>query len=188
MSFYDSTMSLYRNQYAMFGDPEVLPVKVIWDYTYYWGVLCQLFFQRRLTDLTMLSRLRDELNGSKDAEFRDAGFPAGRGRPAAGAAIAAVLLDQARLDWFAELNRGLRDPLDDAGFKARIRATTLQLRQLAREIVATATRRAPGSRRGTGPGTARRRRPTCRPPACCSTRPPDRARRCRTRRCCCNWC
>ena len=31
------------------------------------------------------------------------------------------------------------DPLDDDGFKARIRATTLQLRQLAREIVATAT-------------------------------------------------
>ena len=27
-----------------------MPVKVIWDYTYYWGVLCQLFFQRRLTD------------------------------------------------------------------------------------------------------------------------------------------
>ena len=69
MSFYDSTMSLYRDQYAMFGDPEVLPVKVIWDYTYYSGVLCQLFFQRRLTDLVMLSRLRDELNSSKALNF-----------------------------------------------------------------------------------------------------------------------
>ena len=29
-----------RDQYPIFGDPEVLPVKVIWDYTYYWGVLC----------------------------------------------------------------------------------------------------------------------------------------------------
>ena len=28
----------------LFGDPEVLPVKVIWDYTYYWGVLAQFFF------------------------------------------------------------------------------------------------------------------------------------------------
>ena len=43
-------MALYQDQYALFGDPEVLPVKVIWDYTYYWGVLCQLFFQGRLTD------------------------------------------------------------------------------------------------------------------------------------------
>ena len=138
MSFYDSTMSLYRNQYAMFGDPEVLPVKVIWDYTYYWGVLCQLFFQGRLTDLAMLSRLRDELNGSKDLNSAMQDFLrewSGRSRRR----NAAVLLDQARIGWFAELNRGLRDPLDDAGFKARIRATTLQLRQLAREIVATAT-------------------------------------------------
>ncbi len=74
MSFYDSTMSLYRNQYSMFGDPEVLPVKVIWDYTYYWGILCQLFFQRRLADLPMLSCLKDELSECQNAELRDAGL------------------------------------------------------------------------------------------------------------------
>jgi flavin-dependent dehydrogenase len=137
LSFCDSTMSLYRDQYALFGDPEVLPVKVIWDYTYYWGVLCQLFFQRRLTDLAILSRLRQELGGSLalnramqaflrawSARSRRANLP--------------VMLDQAGLDWFAELNRGLRDPLDTEGFKARIRQTTRQLRQLAREIVTTA--------------------------------------------------
>jgi len=142
MSFYDSTMSLYRNQYAMFGDPEVLPVKVIWDYTYYWGVLCQLFFQRRLTDLVMLSRLRDELNGSKALNFAMQDFLRDwstrslcRNRP--------VLLDQVRLDWFAELNRGLCDPLDDEAFKARIRHTTLQMRRLAREIVAAACAECP---------------------------------------------
>jgi hypothetical protein len=45
-SFYESTLALYTDQYPIFGDPEVLPVKVIWDYTYYWGVLSQFFFQR----------------------------------------------------------------------------------------------------------------------------------------------
>jgi len=143
MSFYDSTMSLYRDQYRLFGDPEVLPVKVIWDYTYYWGVLCQLFFQRRLTDLTMLSRLRDELSGSKALNYAMQDFlskwsaHSARRNPA-------VLLDQAHLDWFAELNRGLRDELDDEAFKARIRATTRQLQQLAREIVACACAQHPG--------------------------------------------
>jgi len=136
MSFYDSTMSLYRDQYAMFGDPEVLPVKVIWDYTYYWGVLCQLFFQRRLTDLTMLSCLRDELNGSKALNFamqdylREWSACSTRRNPP-------VLLDQVRLDWFSELNRGLRDSLDDDAFTARIRQGALQLQRLAREIVTT---------------------------------------------------
>ena len=142
MSFYDSTMSLYRNQYAMFGDPEVLPVKVIWDYTYYWGILCQLFFQGRLTDLTTLSRLRDELGGSKALNFAMQDFLrewSARSRRT----NRAVLLDQARLEWFAELNRGLRDPLGAEAFKARIRQTTGQLRQLAHEIVATATAQHP---------------------------------------------
>jgi hypothetical protein len=140
MSFCDSTMSLYRNQYALFGDPDVLPVKVVWDYTYYWGVLCQLFFQHRLTDLAMLSRLRDELNASKELNFalqdllRDwsgRSDPSVRRNPP-------ILLDQARLDWFTELNRGLRDTLDDEALVARMQQTTGQLRQLAREIVVAA--------------------------------------------------
>ncbi len=48
-----------------------------------------------------------------------------------------------RLKWFAELNGGLRDSLDDDAFKARIRRGTLQLRQLAREIVSTSRREHP---------------------------------------------
>ncbi|MCJ7451880.1 MAG: tryptophan 7-halogenase [Steroidobacteraceae bacterium] len=143
MSFYDSTMSLYRDQYRIFGDPEVLPIKVIWDYTYYWGVLCQLFFQHRLTDLPMLSSLRDELQGSMALNSAMQDFmrtwsaqSMRRNRPA--------LLDQGRLAWFAELNRGLRDSLDDAAFEARIRDTTRQLDELAREIVIMACAENPG--------------------------------------------
>lgn len=137
MSFYESTMSLYRGQYPLFGDPEVLPVKVIWDYTYYWGILCQLFFQDRLTDLSMMSRLRKELSACKELNFavqafmREWSSQSSRRNPSR-------LLDQAKIDWFAELNRGLRDGLDDEAFKDRIRSSTAQLRQLAREIVTTA--------------------------------------------------
>jgi hypothetical protein len=136
-SFYRSTLALYTNQYPMFGDPEVMPAKVIWDYTYYWGVLCQLFFQRRLTDLTMIARLREELtltmalNEAVQVFLREWSKVSAQRN-------AAVLLDQARLDWFAELNRGLRDELDDAAFKARIRENTALLKALAAEIVATA--------------------------------------------------
>ena len=45
----------------LFGDPGVMPLKVLWDYTYYWGVLAQMFCQQRLTDLASLGHLRDEL-------------------------------------------------------------------------------------------------------------------------------
>ena len=60
-SLYQNMLSLYLNQYKMFGDAEVMPVKVIWDYTYYWGVMCQLFFQDRLTDVVLMGRMQKTL-------------------------------------------------------------------------------------------------------------------------------
>ncbi|MEP6874131.1 MAG: NAD(P)/FAD-dependent oxidoreductase [Burkholderiales bacterium] len=133
-SFYESTLALYTDQYPLFGDPEVLPVKVIWDYTYYWGVLSQFFFQGRLTDLSSMSALRDELalcrqlNIEAQAFFRAWSSFSEKRNPA-------VMLDQAALPWFAELNRSLNDTLDDVQFRARLRDSTAQLQALAREML-----------------------------------------------------
>ena len=44
------------------------------------------------------------------------------------------MLDQSSLPWFAALNSGLRDVLDDAAFEARIRTNVEQLEALAAEI------------------------------------------------------
>lgn len=133
-SFYESTLALYTNQYAMFGDPEVLPVKVIWDYTYYWGVLCQLFFQRRLTDLANIGRLSEQLNHARALNQVMQDFMREWSKLSS-RCNASVLLDQAALPWFAELNRGLRDELDDDAFRARIIEYTALLNSLAIEIV-----------------------------------------------------
>jgi hypothetical protein len=55
----------------------------------------------------------------------------------------AIMLDQASLPWFAELNRGLRDQLDEEGFRARIIEGVALLDTLASEIVARAVQRCP---------------------------------------------
>ena len=142
-SFYDSTLALYTDQYPLFGDPEVLPVKVIWDYSFYWGVLSQFFFQNRLTDLGALSNLKEELaqcqklNVAVQEFLRAWSLRSEKRNPA-------VMLDQAALPWFAELNRSLNDTLDDAQFRSRIRASTLQLQALAREIAKRACADHPG--------------------------------------------
>ncbi len=134
LSFYESTMSLFRGQYGLFGDPEVLATKVIWDYTFYWGILCQLFFQKRLTDVAMLGRVRDPLlrtralNEAMQVFFRAWGRVSRRRNRA-------QLLDQAGLPWFDQLNRELPPPLDDAGFIARIALSVSQLESLAAEVV-----------------------------------------------------
>ena len=135
-SFYDSTLALYTGQYGIFGDAEVLPVKVIWDYTYYWGILAQFFFQRRIADLPALSALRDELAHCQalNVEVQALLRAWSAARPAEARANPAVMLDQAALPWFSELNRSLTDSLDDTAFRERIRHSTRQMRALASEI------------------------------------------------------
>ncbi len=135
-SFYESTLALYTGQYAIFGDPEVLAVKVLWDYTYYWGVLAQFFFQRRIADLAALSDLRSELAYCQalNLEVQALLRAWSAARPAEQVPNPAGMLDQASLPWFSDLNKSLNDTLDDAGFRARIRFSTRQMSTLASEI------------------------------------------------------
>jgi flavin-dependent dehydrogenase len=136
-SFYESTMQLYQDQYPLFGDPQVLATKVIWDYAFYWGVLCQLFFQGRLADVQALGAAREPLARAK--AMNDAMQPwlrrwaaERRGHNEPG------LLDQAGLPWFEALNRGLTDQLDDAGFQVRLQEAQQLLAALAAETVGRA--------------------------------------------------
>lgn len=133
-SFYDSTLALYQDQYALFGDPQVMPVKVIWDYAYYWGVLSQLFFQDRLTDVAVLGELREELQHCQQLNievqrFLNAWSQASDKQDPGG------LLDQASLPWFAALNASLNEPCADRdAFCARVRDCIGMLRTLAWQI------------------------------------------------------
>lgn len=141
-SFYESTLSLYTDQYPLFGDPEVMPVKVLWDYTYYWGILCQFWFQGKLTDMQAVTRLREELAQSKALNFAVQKFLREWGKVSA-KEESDIMLDQASLPWFVELNRGLRDTLDDTQFRARVREYAQLLKSMAREIVEKAQAEAP---------------------------------------------
>ncbi len=142
-SFYTSTLALYTDQYGLFGDPEVLPSKVIWDYTYYWGVLAQFFFQGRITDLATLGALQSELahcqslNEAAQDFFRAWSARSSRRNPA-------VMHDQAALPWFAELNRSLNDCVDEAAFRDRIRACAARMRALAGDMLERAGAEHPG--------------------------------------------
>ena len=140
-SFYENTLTLYQDQYPLFGDAQVMPVKVIWDYTFYWALLAPLFFADRIADLSMLSRLKPEfargraLNLAVQALLREWGE-----RNTAPLMPDERMLDQYRIDWFHEMNRALNDPLDDAAFIVRIRSNVARMDWLAAELLARARR------------------------------------------------
>ena len=136
-SLYRTMLPIYAGQYRLFGNAEVMPVKVLWDYTYYWGVMCQLYFQGTLIDIGAMGRLQRPLAAVQKLnvavqEFMRAWDAAGR------APDVSRMLDQATLPWFAELNRSLTDTLDAAAMAERMRCNLAQLDTLALQIVAHA--------------------------------------------------
>ncbi|WP_068830400.1 NAD(P)/FAD-dependent oxidoreductase [Xanthomonas cerealis] len=137
-SFYENTLTLYQDQYPLFGDAQVMPIKVIWDYTYYWSLLAPLYFSERIADLHTLGRLRHEftrareLNLGMQALLRDWGrHNDAQGRPETDAR----LLDQYLIGWFHQLNGALREVLDDAAFIARLCGNVARMSWLAREVL-----------------------------------------------------
>jgi hypothetical protein len=141
-SFYESTLSLYKDQYSLFGDPEVLSFKVIWDYAFYWGILCQLFFQNRLTDVTNIAYLSQDFQRAKT--LNEAIQPFFRAwSQHTDKRSEALMFDQAALPWFVELNRGLRDELTEDEFRARIKANVRLLETLAHQITSRASAQNP---------------------------------------------
>ncbi len=138
-SLYRNMLTLYTDQYRIFGDPEVLPVKVLWDYAYYWGVMCQLFFQNKLIDVSCMARMQGKLANIQAVNVEMQLFLRAWNRVSA-KRNPPQMLDQASLPWFAQLNQELRDELSDAQFAARMDAQLLQLQALAAEIVVAAVR------------------------------------------------
>lgn len=142
-SFHDAMLPLYRGQYPLFGDARVMTAKVLWDYAFYWGILCPLAIGGHTLDPALLAGLgprlaeAERLNLSLQAFLRhwhatphDARMP--------------TWLDQQRLAWFARLNARLGDRLDADGIRARIGEHVELLHALAGALAEHASADTPG--------------------------------------------
>ena len=110
-SFFDSTMSLYKEQYPGFGDTRLMVLKLTWDYAFYWSILAWLYFRNVMTDVTFirgiepkLAAIRD-LNETMQAAFRlrslERRASSGKGR----------FFDQVNIPVLANLNAALVSPM-----------------------------------------------------------------------------
>lgn len=133
-SFFDSTLSLYQNQYPGFGDTELMVVKSTWDYAYYWSILSWMFFRGVMTDLSFLRRAQPDLlriralNSSMQSAFRHRATARnqdrGKGR----------FFDQSAIPILAELNASL---LESGGnVDAELAGNCRRLDELAPRLLA----------------------------------------------------
>ncbi len=142
-SFYENTLRLYRDQYGIFGSAEILSLKAIWDYSWYWGVLGQIGLRDAWADVGLFGELSPQM---AVAERLNEGIQLllRRWCEAAPGDNPAGMLDQHSLDWFVELNRSLNDPLDRDQLLARLRGNMQLMERIAASIVQRAQVACPG--------------------------------------------
>ncbi len=58
---FSNTLSVYRGTYGGFGDRRMMGLKLLWDYSYYWGVLSLLFYRHTLQDIGLMQKLSPQL-------------------------------------------------------------------------------------------------------------------------------
>ncbi|NEZ02596.1 halogenase [Wenzhouxiangella sp. XN201] len=140
LSFYESSLALYRGQYPLFGHFRAMSSKTIWDYAYYWGVLALLFFAGRTTDMAFiakhgeaLERLR-RINGEIQTMFRRWAETEPGSHPGG------VLVDQSASPLLVRLNRELTEvgAESEAAQSRRLSANAAMLHALATQLASIA--------------------------------------------------
>ena len=135
--FYYGTMTAYQDQYQMFGNPVVMPAKILWDYLVYWSITGFIFFHDRICEMTMylrnLGRLNklSELNHYMQQFFRDWHVRT-EGTAANG------YVDISQIPIIREMNSRLQERLSGGAFFERFDLNLRQLRTLAGEIISHA--------------------------------------------------
>ncbi len=133
LNFYKNMLPIYVNQYKLFADPEIMPLKLSWDYAFYWSLMCQIFMQNRLTDLPIMFAISpileraQELNLKMQALFSSWGdLNTLKNHP--------IMLDQCKVAWLFELNRALLDQWESVEFVENIKKAEQLLEILAAQI------------------------------------------------------
>jgi flavin-dependent dehydrogenase len=58
--YYDVVLRYYKDQYHLFGDSQVMCVKLLWDYAFYWAMPALWFFHDKWTDLDFMNDVEEE--------------------------------------------------------------------------------------------------------------------------------
>ena len=135
-SFYRSSLSLYRDQYELFGHARAMSTKTIWDYAYYWGVLAVLFFSQRLADPRLVLRNGPALGGLLERHQQMQQMFLDWARLETDSDQQGVFINQSEMKLLVRLNRELTEVSQDsdADIDARLMRNAKMLESLAAEL------------------------------------------------------
>lgn len=132
--FYFGTLTAYQDQYRMFGNPVVMPVKILWDYLIYWSITAFIFMHGRMcehsTYLKNLSRLNrfSKLNQAMQELFR-------RWHEKTDGQQVNGKINISEMPIIRQMNEGLKTDLDGKEFSKQFAKNLQQLELIAGEII-----------------------------------------------------
>lgn len=128
------TAPVYHDQYPLFGNQQVMPVKILWDYMIYWTLSGFVFCHGRTFDLRMYARhffkikRLDELN-----RFMQKFFRTWHGQAPHWESTGEI--DAWDMPVIIDTNRALMDELDDDAYAERFADNVAQMETLFWEII-----------------------------------------------------
>lgn len=132
--FYRGTASVYQDQYQLFGNHQVMSVKVLWDYIIYWSITGFVCMHDRVCDQGMYIRhvlklqKLSNMNHTMQELFR-------RWHDSNPAVEVGGTIDISTIDLIRETNTRLTEVLDDRGYSKRFSENLAQVETLFWEIV-----------------------------------------------------
>lgn len=111
----ENVLGIFRGQYPLFGNARVMPLKIVWDFTVYWGFLAFITIQGKLCDFECIKLFEQAvpLVYEKNVEMQRLFLAA---NTAAGDPVEPGFIDVSRIPFLMDLNRGLQAKHSDASF------------------------------------------------------------------------
>lgn len=132
--FYYGTSTAYLNQYRIFGNPQVMPVKILWDYMVYWSITGSIFMHDQICNHTMYMRNLSKLTRlGKMNHFMQDFF--GQWHDATDGVNAEGCIDISQIPMIRETNTRLLEQMSNGQFASNFGDNVAQLETLGREIV-----------------------------------------------------
>lgn len=57
LSWFEAWFPIYQNKYRLFGNAQIMVLKIFWDWAVYWAIPCVLFTNHGFTDLRILKEM-----------------------------------------------------------------------------------------------------------------------------------
>jgi flavin-dependent dehydrogenase len=129
----DNVLGIFRGQYPIFGNPRVMPLKIVWDFTLYWGFLAFITIQGKLCDFECIKLFERAVPMVYDKNFEmQRLFLAANAR--AHEAFLPGFIEVSRIPFLMELNRGLQACHSDASFIATLHSNMDLIAQVQGEL------------------------------------------------------